>query len=510
MKIFLANPPLKYSVGGAWEKYYIRAGSRWPHSGVKRRGRLPHYLPFPFFLAYAAAVLKENGFDVKTADGVAMDMYREDFLALIKSARPDAVFFEAATPTITQDLELAGHIKREVGAVVIFGGTHVTTHYAEVLSPETSPDYVIRGEYEFALLGLMKALAAGKSPDGVKGVCFSRDGVVVDGGRSEVIEPLDKLPYPAYDMFPSDSCADPTIYWDGFCQRRPAVQMHASRGCPYGCYFCLWPQVMYGSRKYRRFSSERVVSEMAFVARKYGAREIYFDDDDFTIDARHVAAIADGVIRSDIGVKWSCMGDAINLDEELIRKMAASGCIGIKFGVESGSREILEKIGKPVDLDKVRAVAAACARRGIKTHATFSVGLLGETEDTVRETFEYAASLDVDSIQVSVCTPYPGTRYYEIASEEGLLKTGLEWADFDGAASGAVTLRGGLSGERLKRLRAAALKKWIMRKAVSPRWVARQLRNIARAIVGQGPAFFFDKVFWGIFNGLNFAGRRKR
>src|SRR5512140_1740501 len=111
MKIVLANPSCIRSIDDRYEKYYIRAGSRWPHSGVKRKGTIPHYLPFPFYLAYSAALLRHNGFAVETIDAVALDWPEESFLAMLREMQPALLFFEATTPTIDYDAALIRTIR---------------------------------------------------------------------------------------------------------------------------------------------------------------------------------------------------------------------------------------------------------------------------------------------------------------------------------------------------------------------------------------------------------------
>ena len=494
MKIFLFNPLYVFPFDGKREKYYIRSGSRWPHSGIKRKGSLPHYLPFPFFLAYAAAWLGKEGFEVVACDCVAMDMPLEGMLARIEQERPDIIFFETATPTINFDLDLAVRIKRRLGgSLMVLGGPHSSVYPAGILEKRAEIDFIIVGEYEESLVELAMALRDKLPVSGVKGIAYrAQDGVKFSGSRG-LIDPLDKLPPPAYDMFPASWLPPaPGIYWDGFCQHRPALQMHASRGCPYRCDFCLWNQVMYSNGKYRMFSAGRVVDEMEHLKNRYGAREIYFDDDDFTINASQVEAIADEISARDLEIKWSCMGDAMNLSLELVKKMAASGCVGLKFGVESGSPRVLKSLGKPLDLDKIREVVDWCGASRIRTHATFSLGLPEDDMESLRETLKFLESFNADSIQVSICTPFPGTRFFKKAEAEKLLKT-TDWEKYDGKA-GDVLKHPHVDLGAVERMRAGAIRRWFLRRAVSPAWISKQCYYFFRLLRGLGPVFIFSQL----------------
>jgi hypothetical protein len=123
MRILLVNPPYKVDLDDGWERYFVRAGSRWPFSMVKRRGRKPdYYMPFPFYLAYAGALLEAEGYEVEVMDGVALDLDLETFMGLVGETRPEYIVYESATPTIDYDARVARAIKERTGARVIFTG----------------------------------------------------------------------------------------------------------------------------------------------------------------------------------------------------------------------------------------------------------------------------------------------------------------------------------------------------------------------------------------------------
>ena len=120
--------------------------------------------------------------------------------------------------------------------------------------------------------------------------------------------------------------------------------------------------------------------------REYGARQFYFDDQSLVVNKKFLLAFCEEKIRRDFDVPWTCMGDAMFVDRDMLAKMAEAGCIGMKFGIESANKEMLKRMGKPLDPAKALQVVAWCRDLKIMTHATFCVGLPGETEDTVRET----------------------------------------------------------------------------------------------------------------------------
>lgn len=492
MKVFLANPACRINIGGGKEKYFVRAGSRWPFSTTKKIKEKPEYIPFPFFLAYTAAILEKKGHEVIVDDGVATNETETELLKRIKFEKPDILLFEISTPTIDYDLCLVKKIKKQnPKTVVCLSGTHASVFPREILNKNQLVDSVFLGEYEINFADFVECLSKSQSFESVDGIAFRRNTMTIVN-KPQLINPLDKLPFPARHLFPSNNNPDPTLYWDGFCQYKPSIQMQASRGCPFRCNFCLWNQVLYQNGKYRMFLPKRIVDEMQQAVIKYGAREIYFDDDTFTADKTLVLEICEGIKKRNLKVFWSVMGDAMVSDEEMVVAMAKAGCIGIKFGVESGSKEILRKIGKPIDFGKVKKFAGWCSENRIKTHATFTFGLLGETKESMEQTLDFAKELDVDSVQFSITTPFPGTRYFEQLEKENRL-TSQKWEDFDGSSSSVVKFEN-ISQQYLIEFCRKASGRWLVVKLTDFSWLKRQMLNMLRQAKGQG-VFFTAKRF---------------
>jgi radical SAM superfamily enzyme YgiQ (UPF0313 family) len=495
MRILLVNPSYKQDINSKYERYYIRSGSRWPHSAVKIKRTTPHYLPFPFFLAYSASLLREVNFDVYVIDAIALDISEGTLLERIRKIRPNLVFYEVTTPTVDYDLLLANKIKEISDSVIIVGGAHASFFASQIILENESIDFVLKGEYEWSLLELTKSLEEG-SHNFPSGSVFRHKGEITDKGYSSPLEHLDRFPFPLRDIFPSNDNPNPTVYWDGFCQQRPAIQMQSSRGCHYRCYFCLWNQAVYNYGKYRAFSAKRVVDEIQDSISRYRAKEIYFDDDDFTTDKKHILSICEEILKRNLRIKWSCMGNVINLTEEIIGTMANSGCIGIKFGVESGSEKVLETIGKPFDLKKVKEIVKSCRKYKIKTQATFTIGLLEETEEDIKKTIRFANSLDVDSIQVSIATPFPGTEFFKITEERGFLEEN-NWRKYDGKVSGAIRLPE-LGGVKIENIRRRFFISWFLKRLLSPIWWLNHSYIISRTLKGLGISFLLSQLIGAI------------
>jgi anaerobic magnesium-protoporphyrin IX monomethyl ester cyclase len=487
MKILIANIPTQTTLNDGSEKYFIKAGSRWPFSTIKKRDEIPAYLPFPFYLSYTSALLKKEGLDVFVVDGIGANLTEEEYFKKFKKINPEVILIESQTPTINHDLTMLKKMKDLIPKLkIILSGPHPTVYAKDILKENNFVDVILLREYEFSCLNVINADFKTAELKKIKNVAF-RDGKKIVINETELTD-VDKLPFPDRDSFPMTDKPNLSVYWDGFCQLKPCIQMHASRGCPFRCNFCLWNQVMYCNKSYRPINAKKVVDEMHLCIKKYNAKEIYFDDDTFTGNKKHVLDICSEIIKRKIKIKWSCMGDAMITDEEMIDKMHKAGCIGIKFGVESSSREILQEIGKPINFEKIKIFLRECSKRKIKTHGTFTFGIMGETKETMKNTLEYAKKIDVDSVQFSITTPFPGTRYFDKMDKEGKIMS-KNWEDYDGSSKSIVDF-GKLSASEIEDFCGKAKREWLNHKKKDTRWMKRQAFFQIRSSFNQGPSYF--------------------
>jgi radical SAM superfamily enzyme YgiQ (UPF0313 family) len=437
MNVLVANlAGVKVEADGS-VKHYIKAGSRWPMT--IGRSRSVDYYPFPFWLAYTSAVLKrDTKAHVQGLDGVVLDLTGDELLREIASRKPDLLVVELASLTLAEDLDFLTKVKAATGCKVVVCGNYATVKHRELIATQTCIDFVVRGEYELAVRDLVLALDSGANPSDVLGLTW-RDpsrgpDPVVENAPRPLLQDLDELPFPDRDDFPATIYPDFTLY-------SPCINILSSRGCPCGCVYCQERHVMYASPKYRERSAASVVDEMEYCQKRFGARQFYFDDQSFVVKKKHVMAICQEIVRRGLTVPWTVMGDAMFVDREMLEAMAKAGCIGMKFGVESADQTILKAIGKPLDLEKAKQVALWCKELNIRTHATFCLGLPGETVDTIKKSMAYMEEIEVDTAQVSKAVPYPGTPMYDWALKNGYLTT-TDLDRFDGMGESIISYPG--------------------------------------------------------------------
>jgi len=451
IKVFLGNAPW-YRPG----YYGVRAGSRWPHFEVQG----DNYMPFPFQLAYAAAMLEERGVETLLVDGVAERISEERFLARIKEFQPDWTVLEVSSPSFNADLRIAAKVREVLGRdkKIIFCGLHAPMYEPQFLDRHPEVDMVMVGEYELTLAEAAVAAAQGAGLDQVPGLIL-RDGAgrPFTTGPRQVIEDIDALPWPARHFLPMMN------YWDNPGELPPPIlQMWASRGCPYGCTFCNWPQLMNGNR-YRARDMGQVLEEIEQVSAEYGFKSVYFDDDTFNVGKQRMLAFCREKKRRGLDFPWAIMARADLMDREILEAMAGAGLTGVKYGVESADERLTDHVNKNLDLGKAVENIKLTKALGIRVHLTFMFGIPGENRRTVNQTINLAKELDPNSVQFSILTPLPGTKIYQELLDKGHLIE-ADWDRYDGYNS-AVIRTDDLTSEELVQAVRRAWRAWFLNRA---------------------------------------------
>jgi radical SAM superfamily enzyme YgiQ (UPF0313 family) len=439
MKVVLTNlNGVKKEANGRL-RHFAKAGSRWPMTVGYSKS--VDYYPFPFYLAYATSLLKEiPGVEAVGIDGVARDFTQEDLFQEISAQSPQIVVAELTMINLKDDLAFLKKLKTELNCRLIVTGVYVSAFKSSVLIENPFIDFAIHGEYEISLRGLIDLLKEDRERDveSVEGIiCHSKEGVFCSP-KAAYIPDFNALPFPDREDFP------PQMYSD-FALHTNCFHITATRGCPAGCVFCVERHVTYNSPKYRVRDPKKLVDEMEFCIHQYKARQFYFDDQSLVVHKQFLLNFCQEMINRQLNIPWTCMGDAMFIDYPMLEKMKEAGCIGMKFGIESANAQVLKNTGKPLNTAKALQVVEWCKELGIITHATFCIGLPGETRATVQETLDYLEKLNVDSAQVSKAVPFPGTPFYAWAKEKGFLvsedldlydgaaKTVLNYPDFSSA-----------------------------------------------------------------------------
>jgi len=430
----------------------VRAGSRWPHFQQRPPGhKLPRYVPFPFFLATAAAFARNCGHDVVLIDSVAEPSSFESVLERLYSFGPQLVFAETSTPSLENDISLLLKIKKAFPEVLtVCAGSH-SPHFAlKLMKKEKFPDFWIAGEYDFAAAELASKLEKGEPPP---------EGVFTPSSKSvppfASVKDLDALPEPLFESLPMANYSDPVCGLPS-----PSAQSFLSRGCPFKCSFCVWPQVIYGSRSYRTRCVTKALDEVETLINIYKCESFYFDDDTANIGEKRMKTLSSEIIRRGLNIyPWAMMARADCMTDSMLENLASAGLYAVKYGVESVSPALTDACGKNTCLEKFRKAVSKTKALGIKMHLTFTFGLPGETPETIAQTLDFAIETAPESAQFSICTPFPGTDFFDECTKNNWLLSS-DWKKFTGNGCDAVISTPSLSASKLLDSYALAMEKW--------------------------------------------------
>lgn len=406
-KVLVLNPPFL-------EKY-----SRPQRSpAVTKSGTLY----FPIWLAFCVGVLEETGHDVKFIDAPASGTDLDTVLSEAKSFNPALVVVDTSTPSIENDLGVAAKLKDVLPAsFIVMVGTHVSAVPEETLKKEESVDAIARREYDYTIRELADTLAASTESrlsdeelKGIAGLSFKTEGQVIHNEDRPFIEDLDSLPWVSKVY---KKHLDIRNYFNPNALF-PMVTLITSRGCPFKCSFCVYPQTFTG-HKYRHRSIQDVVNEIEYVTKEIPeAKSIFLEDDTLTVNKTRCGEFADALIARGIRLPWVA-NSRVGLEFETMQKMKASGCRQLCVGFESGDDEVLKTMRKAITVDRMFQFRRDAKKAGIVIHGCFMVGFPGETREQMDKTIALSRKLDPDTVQFYPVMVYPGTHAYNQYKEEG-------------------------------------------------------------------------------------------
>jgi anaerobic magnesium-protoporphyrin IX monomethyl ester cyclase len=374
--------------------------------------------PFtPLGLGYLAAVLEKNKHKVDVIDCQASHLTYEDFRNEISKRKPDMVGLTSTTLTYKSALEVI-RIAKQVhpNCITVIGGCHVSFWDKNALKECPELDFVVRKEGEITIVEVVERLEAGKDLDGVLGVTYRKGEEIVQNPDRPYIEDLDSLPFPSHNLWPLENLRK---------YGNIIFPLMTSRGCVFWCEFCSAVR-MFG-RGYRMRSAKNVVDEIEYIHKTYGAENFTFYDDAFTVDQPRVEEICRLLHERKLKVKWDCGTRVDMVTRDLLQKMKDAGCIAVWFGVEAGSQEVLDEMGKGFTATRTKEAFKMAQEIGLMTIASVVLGFPGETRETAMKTVNFIKEINPDDVGYYIATPYPGTPMAEQVKKNGWLRV----TDFD-------------------------------------------------------------------------------
>lgn len=353
----------------------------------------------PLGLGYLASSLKSCGYEPQLLDCTFLD--REEAWRKARESKADVVGIYSMVSMLEDSLTFA-RLMRDRCDLLVAGGPLPSCSPATFLHDF---DLVVVGEGEQTIQEIVEAYEAGLDFSSINGLEYRNQGVTVQTPKRELQPDLDKIPFPARELFQNQKYIDHGKRRFG----HSATTVLTTRGCPFSCEFC--SNAVFGAT-YRERSPGNVLSEVE-EALALGYDRIHFADDVFTLNRKRLLQICEEIRVRRMEFKWECLARVDSIDEATTNAMKKAGCDRIFFGIESGDESILKLMNKKILLDQARRAVEAARGAGLKTGAFFILCYPGETDETVLKTIRFAASLPLDYLSFTMPYPLPGTRLSE-------------------------------------------------------------------------------------------------
>ena len=294
-----------------------------------------------------------------------------------------------------------------------FGPSPEPEHFLK----KTGADVVVIGEGELTVVELLEAVANHSPLQPIKGIAFLAGEKVVITPRRPLIQDLETIAQPAYELFPIE-------YYR--LLRRPhstnsdfLMPVLSGRGCTFLCSFC------YRMDKGLRIrQSEGIIEEVRFLKTNYGINHIDFTDELLMSSFSRVEELSQAIIDAKLDITWTCSGRLNFAKPDLLQLMKKSGCVFINYGIEAMDDDVLKNMKKGLRVAQVYKGIIATLEAGISPGFNIIFGNIGDSQETLNKGVEFLLKYDDGSQMRTIrpVTPYPGSPLYYDAIEKGLLK----------------------------------------------------------------------------------------
>ncbi len=403
----------------------------------------------PLGIAYLAAVLRQIGAEVEILDATFVKQPLRVLRDKLQAAHYDVVGITALTSMISEVRDIAALVERiDPATTVVVGGPHATMLPDETLELP-GVDAVAVGEGEVSFRRLVEAdLDFSRVP----GFRYRSDGQTVDTGSPPLVEDLNTIPYPAWDLLPMAQYLRVWYQLDAVAYGLRGTSIIASRGCPYDCAYCQPTLREIFGRRMRFRSVDNILGELAELEARYAVDGVMWLDDTFGMNRLWLTELCRALIDWNSGLVWGCNLRADIVERETLAMMQEAGLRIVHLGIESATQRILDEVyQKGITVEQVREAVYTAKDLGLCVRAYFMLGAPTETDEEIRATIRLANELPLDDVTFSITTPLPGTHLYEKTRE----LIGGDFSAFDYYKSAVYDSHSVLPAPRLDRLKKA-------------------------------------------------------
>lgn len=334
-------------------------------------------LHIPLGPLYLISSLENSGFSVDFRDYQTSeydDPFNPNSIADFLKEPSDIIGISVMTNLLPFSIMALKGIKELYPSkTIILGGVGPKSVERKILERFPWIDVIAVGEGEISAPILVNALKQDKDLHSVPGILYRHNGEILENPRPPRIKDLDSINFPAFHHIDLNKYAGYGII--------------TSRGCPYGCTFCSVAPI-WDRKSYSR-SAENIINEMKYVNEKSGADLFLFQDEFFVSSKERVIEFAEKLKESRLDVQWKTFGRVDLTDDETMEAMVDSGCIEIRYGIESGSERILELTKKGFAPVEATEIISKAVRYFPRVDTFFVWGFPFETmEDLYQSVFQ--------------------------------------------------------------------------------------------------------------------------
>lgn len=352
---------------------------------VNQDGRYDQQNYIPLGLLYIASFLEKEGYNVEFIDYQLFSHARRFDAQLFIDAvgKPAPLVGFSCMSNLLPFCVLCARVlkKKYPKCSIVLGGVGPSPVASEISEAFPFISSVVEGEGELPMRDLM-------------------EGVVTCLPARKIVGDLNTLPLPAYHLIDFD------VY-------KVAPSIITSRGCPRRCTFCTEPHNFGGKVRYQ--SIESVIQELELLNSLSGHTLFLFQDDTLPINRPRFKRLLNTFSDLSFPIKWKCFSRVDLMDEELMEEMVDSGCVQIRYGIESGSNKTLKRIKKGFTIQKAYQVAEKSVRHFPSVHASFIWGYPFEEMEEFEETLQWVSKFEAAGVSVLLfeCSPLPGSSLYK-------------------------------------------------------------------------------------------------
>jgi len=374
---------------------------------------------FPQGLAYIASILLKKGIDVEIYNQDMHHFPDEHLTEFLNNNKFDVIGVSviAGYYQYAKIIKISEAINKSKNRPLYIVGGHGPSPEPEFFIKKTNADIVVIGEGELTIVEVVDAIVNHKTLKNIKGIAYRDGNKVVINERRPLIEDIDEIPFPAYNLFPVSYYR--LLRMPHTTNADFVISVLSGRGCKFKCNFCYRMD-----KGFRPRSSENIIEEIQFLKLDYGINYIAFSDELLMSSLDRTEILCKSFIKSKLNIRWDCNGRLNYAKPELLQLMKEAGCVFINYGIEAMDDKVLKNMNKALTTNQIIKGINATLDSGISPGFNIIFGNIGDNKETLKKGVDFLLKYD-DGAQMRTIrpvTPYPGSPLYYYAIEKGLLK----------------------------------------------------------------------------------------